>query len=319
MSAELQVVSKEQESFLQKYNIDQSGWRTLKQVIFPNVKDDKNIIMALEYCHARHLDIFKRPVHLVPMWDSERGCNKIVVMPGVYEIRTTAARTGEYAGMDSPRWGEKITVKNNKGEEIEVPDFCQITIYRLIKGTRVPFVGPEVYFSETAATKRDGSLNAMWSQRPRGQLQKCAEAAALRCAFPDELGGVMVAEEMEDKPIEPSWLPAYTEEQHEQFMKLYKNGDSVEFYLFMDSLPTTAKIELYNSFPQGKKTSGKEICNSLEKQGYEEIQNILASLEETEEQTDFNEIWEELSDTIKKHILVTQTNPELLGKIEEAA
>ena len=38
----------------------------------------------------------------------------------------------------------------------------------------------------------------MWTKRPRGQLAKCAEAGALRKAFPDELGGVMTAEKMQD-------------------------------------------------------------------------------------------------------------------------
>jgi hypothetical protein len=41
---------------------------------------------------------------------------------------------------------------------------------------------------EAFASTKDGSPNSMWQKRPRGQLDKCAEAAALRAAFPEELG-----------------------------------------------------------------------------------------------------------------------------------
>jgi hypothetical protein len=47
------------------------------------------------------------------------------------------------------------------------------------------------------ATKRNGEANARWSKAPVQMLTKCAEAAALREAFPDELGGQQTAEEMD--------------------------------------------------------------------------------------------------------------------------
>jgi hypothetical protein len=37
----------------------------------------------------------------------------------------------------------------------------------------------------------------MWCRRPFGQIEKCAEAAALRRAFPEEIGNEYTAEEME--------------------------------------------------------------------------------------------------------------------------
>ena len=37
----------------------------------------------------------------------------------------------------------------------------------------------------------------MWANRPVGQLEKCAEAGALRRAFPEEIGNALTAEEMD--------------------------------------------------------------------------------------------------------------------------
>jgi hypothetical protein len=112
-----------------------------------------------------------------------------VVMPGIAEHRITAMRTGLYAGMDDPVYGEPIEYKG-----VTAPEFIRVTVYRMINGVRVPFPHVE-YFTESVQTKSSGEVNKMWTRRPRGQLLKCAEAGALRKAFPEELGGEITAEE----------------------------------------------------------------------------------------------------------------------------
>jgi hypothetical protein len=67
----------------------------------------------------------------------------------------------------------------------------------------------QLRFSECAGTRKDKQtgkfyLNDRWSTAKQQMLTKCTEAAALREAFPDELGGTHTAEEMEgqDKIID---------------------------------------------------------------------------------------------------------------------
>ncbi len=195
-----------------EFDIDANQWRVLVDQIFPNAKTVEAIGMAVSYCRARKLDIFKRPVHIVPMWSSVLGRMVETVWPGISEIRTTAHRTGEYAGIDAVQFGEDITADfegftGRNGDEriaktVTFPEWASVTVYRWVKGQRVGF-NALVYWEETYATIGKTEVpNDMWAKRPRGQLMTCVEAAALRMAFPEELGNTYAAEEMEGRTIE---------------------------------------------------------------------------------------------------------------------
>lgn len=181
---------------LEKRGIDQMLWSAIGSSIFPGATDESKL-MAFDYCRSRGLDIMKKPCHIVPMnvKDSKTGIYgwRDIIMPGIAEIRITAARTGEYAGQDAPVFGPNIEGKFGAMTHT-FPEFCTITVYRMIAGQRVAFSNTE-YFEEACNTTKDGSLNSMWSKRKRGQLSKCAEAGALRKGFPEETGGIISAEE----------------------------------------------------------------------------------------------------------------------------
>ena len=192
----------------ERFGVDKGQWKVLVEAIFPAAKTIDSVVMVLSYCKTRNLDPFKRPVHIVPMWDSAKGGYVETVWPGISELRTTASRTKGYAGCDEAEFGpEKTTkiegrVKRNSNWETETvsitfPEWCRLTLYRIVDGQRCKFVGPKVKWLETYATQGASDLpNKMWQERPEGQLEKCAEAAALRRAFPEEIGNELTAEEM---------------------------------------------------------------------------------------------------------------------------
>jgi phage recombination protein Bet len=195
------------------FGIDKGSWKVLVEAIFPAAKTVDAIAMALSYCKSRNLDVMKRPVHIVPMWDSSRGAYVETVWPGISELRTTASRTQGYAGCDEAQFGPNLTMTFNgrvkrKGDwvdekmEIEFPEWCRITVYRIVGGQKCKFVGPKVKWLETYATQGASELpNKMWEERAEGQLEKCAEAAALRRAFPEEIGNELTAEEMTGRGV----------------------------------------------------------------------------------------------------------------------
>lgn len=175
----------------ERFGVDRAAWKALVEAIFPGAQSTESVILALSYCKARNLDPFKRNVHIVPIWDKAKGKLVDTVWPGIGELRTTAFRTGVYAGRDATVFGEDITNTwpvNGKEMALTFPMWAQVTVYRMVKGNRVAFQGPRVYWMETFSSNKGGEPNSMWQKRTRGQLDKCAEASALRAAFPEEIG-----------------------------------------------------------------------------------------------------------------------------------
>jgi len=179
--------------------IDEASWRTAINNLFPGAKAE-SVLMVFDYCKARKLDPLKKPCHIVPM-RVRMGDDYVwrdVVMPGIYEYRTTAARTGQYLGHSKPVYGEIIEHLGRM-----VPAYCEITVYRWNSEAKERAEYPvQIWFEECCATTKDKKtgdihLNDRWTKAPRQMLTKCAEAAALREAFPDELGGTHTADEMD--------------------------------------------------------------------------------------------------------------------------
>lgn len=186
---------------LAKRGMDESQWNTLANVLYPGAAP-ASALMVWDYCMARKLDPFKKPVHIVPMRVrvGAEWITRDTVLPGIYEYRTTAQRTGEYMGKSKPEYGPTISIFG-----VDAPEWCELTVYRWNEKAKekVPFT-VRVLFKEACATKWTSKTdqtpiaNDRWNRAPVQMLTKCTEAAALREAFPEEIGGVPTVEEIED-------------------------------------------------------------------------------------------------------------------------
>lgn len=175
----------------------------LKSSLYPGASD-ASVDMVLAYCQAAGLDPMQKPVHIVPMWDSKSRTTRDVVMPGIGLYRTNAARTGEFAGMSEPVFGPMVTERLGS-QEVTFPEWCRVTVYRQLPTGHIAEFTATEYWVENYAIKggrdQDQAPNSMWSKRKRGQIAKCAQAQALRMAFPEAVGSQPTADEMEGKPL----------------------------------------------------------------------------------------------------------------------
>lgn len=191
---------------------------TLRMSLYPGAKEE-SVAMVIAYCKARNLDVLQKPVHIVPMrvkvGKTPQGKPifemRDTIMPGITLYRIQAARTDEYVGKSEPTFGPDVTYKLDGGE-VTVPEWCQITVFRMKHGKERAFPAREFWIENYATNgewindqngnRQSDAPNSMWKKRSRGQLMKVAEAQALRMAFPEEVGGEPTAEEMEGKSIE---------------------------------------------------------------------------------------------------------------------
>ena len=105
------------------------------------------------------------------------------IQVGIDGLRAIAERTKQYAGSEDIVYDDESKINPSK---------ASATVHRIIGGQRVPFTAT-ARWKEFAPS---GKQNFMWTKMPYHMLGKVAEAQALRKAFPQDMSGLYIDEEM---------------------------------------------------------------------------------------------------------------------------
>lgn len=150
----------------------------------------------IQTCKRLRLDPFARQIFLVKRWDSsvgDRGGFVATPQVSIDGLRLVAERTGQYRGQTSPEWCGEDGKWTDVWLSSKPPSAARVGVLR--EGFAAPLVRVARWASYVQ-TRKDGAPNSMWSKMGDVMLSKCAEALALRAAFPNELSGVYSVEEM---------------------------------------------------------------------------------------------------------------------------
>ncbi|MDU7718827.1 MAG: phage recombination protein Bet [Cutibacterium avidum] len=160
-------------------------------------------------CQSTGLDPFSRQIYMI----SRRTKNgyQQTIQTGIDGYRAIAHRSAAKQGLtfstDDTLWADSEGQWHDVWVWDRPPHAAKVTVH----------VGDST-FSGVAATQeymqtrveRDGSLvpSGQWAKMPAVMIAKCAEALALRKAFPLDLSGIYTAEEMQqDNPSAPEPAP----------------------------------------------------------------------------------------------------------------
>lgn len=168
----------------------------IRQSFMPGASDTEAAVL-IKTAERMNLDVFKRQIHFVKRkaYNEETGAyeEKWAFQTSIDGFRGRAEETHDYEGVDEPAFSFEDTMNPITGAPLGTLQLvARVTVHR--RGRR-PTTGV-ARWSEFVQKKRDGNPVRMWMTMPHHMLAKCAEALALRQAFPERLGGLYTDDEM---------------------------------------------------------------------------------------------------------------------------
>ncbi len=144
------------------------------------------------------LDPFAKQIYMIGRWSREG--TKWTIQTGIDGYRLIARRAVD-ARHESLEYDDTLWCGDD-GRWVDVwlsdapPAAAKVTVLR--DGRRFSAVALWREYVQTVKDKQTGEQvpNSMWQRMGSGQLAKCAEALALRKAFPQDLSGIYTDEEM---------------------------------------------------------------------------------------------------------------------------
>ena len=170
----------------------------LRQVGIENASNG-DLAVFLNYAQRTGLDPFARQIYMIGREDRRAGTTKWTIQASIDGLRIVAQRSREYAGQVGPEWCGPDGVWRDVWLADEAPVAARVGVLR--KGFAQPLYAVALV-KEYASTYKDRQtdvvkLSGLWGTKPAVMIAKCAEALALRKAFPMDLSGLYTPEEVE--------------------------------------------------------------------------------------------------------------------------
>jgi len=159
----------------------------IKRTIAKGATDDE-LALFVGTAKRLRLDPFARQIFAIRRWDADSADWGMTAHISIDGLRLIADRTGEYLP------SEELPEFRYNGKNELVACVMHVLKWRREAWHKVPAIA---FFDEYAGRKKAGGLTKNWAEKPHVMLSKCAEALAIRKAFPNETSGVYIPEEFD--------------------------------------------------------------------------------------------------------------------------
>lgn len=162
--------------------------------------DSAQAIKFMMLCKARHLNPFEGDAYLLG-YDTQNGPQFSLITAHQVFLKRAEASKG-FDGMESG-----VIIKTDKGVEEREGDIT-FEGEKLLGGwAKVHRSDQKFPFYRRLKLETFSTGQSRWSKDAAGMIVKCAEADALRSAFPTHLGGLYMAEERNPVEVEATVIP----------------------------------------------------------------------------------------------------------------
>lgn len=195
----------------------------IRRTVAADCTDDEFSMFAAN-CQRLGLDPLRRQAYALVYNKNQADRRRMSIIVGIDGFRAVAARSGNYRpDEEEPRFEYDPELKSATNPLGIVK--CTVRVHQFSHGQWFPVTGV-AYWDEFAPVrsewvKKDGEnrqtgnklLDGKWPTMGRLMIAKCAEAQALRRAWPDDFSNVYAPEEVDRAKLESDLLPAEAAEQ----------------------------------------------------------------------------------------------------------
>jgi phage recombination protein Bet len=153
---------------------------------------DDELALFLHVCKSTGRDPLRKQIFAIFRYNKRAGREEMSIQAAIDSFRMTADESGTYEGQVGPQWCGPDGVWRDVWLEKSFPAAARVGVHR--KGFREPLWAVATW-DQYVQTNQYGVAD-FWKRMPALMLGKCAEALALRRAFPEKLSGIFTPDEM---------------------------------------------------------------------------------------------------------------------------
>lgn len=255
---------------------DQTFWTDNQRAALAQIgvqkASDADLAVFFHQSQRTGLDPFAKQIYMI----ERKG--KQTIQTGIDGFRLIARRTidrtKEDFGYRPTLWCGRDGQWRDVWLEQEPPAAAKVVVVR--GGQEFDAIA---LFDSYAGKKYDGGLNAMWSTQGAHMIAKCAEALALRKAFPQDLSGLYTSDEMAQADNSQT---VTSQVQRPRVERQTQRGSGRDWLAELDDCATAEKVRILYRECSAARELTKEIADQMNTAG--------ATLAATERQQDEGEV-----------------------------